>query len=191
MNGCERKSRTRHNYRHKDRTRNWPRRTCQLMTSHGEAATKYSIAASPFHRSAEKSGQEDGPRWGPAVSPSCHTAITNWADPLGRKVLTCNFMPLLDWHRRPWTVSTTCAMWYRETGPRSGLVGVLARQSGIAASRSCLLSRVHTFICHDLSHAPCETSPCLRRRKQVRHVWLHVPLLRRLHVRVSGPPASR
>ncbi len=104
---------------------------------------------------------------------------------------TCTFMPTGDWNRRPWTVSTTCAMWCRETAPGSGLVGVPARQSGIAASRSCLRSRVHTFICHDLSHAPCETSPCLRRGKQVRHVRLHVPLLRRLHVRVPGPPGEQ
>ncbi len=40
-------------------------------------------------------------------------------------------------------------------------------------------------ICHT---PPCETSPCLRRWKQVRHVRLHVPLLRRLHVGVPGPP---
>lgn len=100
-------------------------------------------------------------------------------------------MHALDWRRRPWTVSTTCAMWCRGTAPRSGLVGVLARQSGIAASRSCLRSRVHTFVCHGLSHAPRETSPRLRRWKQVRCVWLHVPLLRRLHVRVPGPPGEQ
>ncbi|MBB5798581.1 hypothetical protein HDA41_006545 [Streptomyces caelestis] len=31
-----------------------------------------------------------------------------------QEALTCNFMPAVDWHRRPWTISTTCAMWYRE-----------------------------------------------------------------------------
>lgn len=30
---------------------------------------------------------------------------------LDQKALTCDFMPGLDWRRRPRTVSTTCAMW--------------------------------------------------------------------------------
>lgn len=82
-------------------------------------------------------------------------------------------------------------MWYRGTVPGSARGGVPARQSGTAAFRSWLRSRVHTFICHDLSHASCETSPCLRRWKQVRHVRLHVPLPRRLHVGVPGPPGEQ
>ena len=78
-------------------------------------------------------------------------------------------------------------MWYRGMVPRSARGGVLARQSGIAVFGSWLRSRVHTFICHDLSHAPCETSPCLRRWKQVCHARLHAPLPTRLHVDVPDP----
>ena len=39
-----------------------------------------------------------------------------------QEALTCDFMPALDWRRRPWTVSTTCAMWDRIAPPPSGPV---------------------------------------------------------------------
>lgn len=65
-----------------------------------------------------------------------HSSITP-GSPTGRtlpdqQVLTCYFMPALDWRRRPWTVSTTCAMWYPVRDPGSGPGRLLARQSGIA-----------------------------------------------------------
>jgi hypothetical protein len=121
----------------------------------------------------------------------CHAGVTNPVDAPGSQ----GFRPRKP-HRfvprgRQRTVLTTCARWCPARDPGSGLVGVLARQSGTAASLSCLRSRVHTFICHDLSHVPCETSTCLRCWKQVRHVPLQVPLLRRLHVRVPGPPGEQ
>jgi hypothetical protein len=49
-----------------------------------------------------------------------------------QKAPTCNFMPAVDWHRRPWTVSTTCAMWYRGTVRGSEPERPPARRSGIA-----------------------------------------------------------
>ncbi len=175
-----------------DRGRIWRR---AHRTRPAQVLSRRSLAGALRRGFVSRLRAEVPPRTPPAGPRSITGPVTRLSPttptPPDRKALTCYNAHTMDWRRRPWTVPTTCAMWCRETAPGSGLVGVPARQSGIAASRSCLRSRVHTFICHDLSHAPCETSPCLRRGKQVRHVRLHVPLLRRLHVRVPGPPGEQ
>jgi hypothetical protein len=70
-----------------------------------------------------------------AASP-CHPRITR-PSPIGQtlpdqEALTCNSMPAPDRHRRPWTVSTTCARWCPARGPGSGPQPLPARHSGIA-----------------------------------------------------------
>ncbi len=162
------------------------RHACTHSQLHGDAPTgalRWGFI-SWLQAEARQGCSPAGPR--SITSPVTRLSPTTPTPP-DRKALTCYNAHTMDWRGHPWTVSTTCAMWCRGTVPRSARGGVPARQSGIAAFRSWLRSRVHTFICHDLSHAPCETSPCLRRWKQVRHVRLHVPLLRRLHVGVPGP----
>jgi hypothetical protein len=67
---------------------------------------------------------------------------TGWTLP-DQQVLTCYFMPALDWRRRPWTVSTTCAMRYhggRSPSPRTTdhipRSGPVANQLGFTADHS-------------------------------------------------------
>ena len=65
-----------------------------------------------------------------------HSRITQQS-PTGQTVpdpvaLTCDFMPALDWRRRPWAVPTTCARWYRGTVRGSEPERLPVRRSGIA-----------------------------------------------------------
>jgi hypothetical protein len=59
-----------------------------------------------------------------------------------RDALTCYHTPGLDWRRRPWTVSTTCAMWYR--GPLASTTYHSSR-SGPGADRISMALDVSTL----------------------------------------------
>lgn len=74
----------RESHRHTGRPSHRPHRACQRVRSRGEAAPECSDTASRPHGSARRF-RHDRPRRGLPVSPSCHTAITNWADRLGPK----------------------------------------------------------------------------------------------------------
>jgi hypothetical protein len=132
MSRCDRKSGTRESYRHTDPLEA-PTASC--------APTRSTSRRSPHRSAPARLRRLTDPGKDPAMTDRggaspYHPRITQ-PSPTGQtlsdqKAPTCNFMPAVDWHRRPWTVSTTCAMWYRGTVRGSEPERPPARRSGIA-----------------------------------------------------------
>jgi hypothetical protein len=113
-------------------------------------ASAFDLTSKPHRSAPVRLRRLTDPGRNPARTDLCgaspyHPRITK-PSPTGQtlsdqKAPTCNFMPAVDWHRHPWTVSTTCARWYPVRDPRSGPERLLARQSGIAGGSVVSRSR--------------------------------------------------